>query len=117
MSVSFHQYRLVLAQPSALTECVWRKVEKTAAGSMKRWTRPCCQGEVLLPVSYGNQCSRMQSIAKQVTLALTATHKTLKNQGALAVAWEQKEGINGVRNKASVWLELRNTQHDFWYVP
>lgn len=58
----------------------------------------------------------MQSIAKQVTLALTATHKTVKNQGALAVAWEQKGGINRVRNKASVWLELRNTLHDFRYV-
>lgn len=42
---------------------------------MKRWTRPCCQSEVRLPISYGNQCSRMQSIAKQVTLALTATLK------------------------------------------
>lgn len=58
----------------------------------------------------------MQSIAKQVTLALIATHKTVKNQGALAVVWEQKEGINGVSNKALVWLELRNTQHYFWYV-
>lgn len=83
---------------------------------MKRWTSPRCQSGVLLPISYGNQCGRMQSIAKQVTLALTATHKTVKNQGALAVAWEQKGGINRVRNKASVWLELRNTLHDFRYV-
>lgn len=92
-------------------------MEKTAAGSMKRWTRPRCQSEVLLPISYGNQCRRMQSIAKQVTLALTATHKTGKNQGALAVAWEQKGGTNRVRNKALVWLKLTNTQYDFWYVP
>lgn len=61
----------------------------------------------------------MQSIAKQVTLALTATYKTVKSQGYLAVtlAWEQKGGINRVRNKALVWLELRNTQDDFWYMP
>lgn len=60
----------------------------------------------------------MQSIAKQVTLALSATHKTLKTQGYLAVtlAWEQKGGINGVRNKGLVWLELKETHHDFWYV-
>lgn len=36
--------------------------------------------ELLLPISYGNQCHRMQSTAKQVTLAPTATHKTLKTQ-------------------------------------
>lgn len=87
---------------AALSQCVCRKVEKTAAGSMKCWTCPCCQGEVLLPISYGNQCNRMQSIAKQLTLALTATHKTVKNGGALAGAWQQREGINGVRNKGSV---------------
>lgn len=44
----------------------------------------------------------MQSIAKQVTLALIATHRTVKNQGALAVTWEQREEINGVWNKAWV---------------
>lgn len=61
----------------------------------------------------------MQSIAKQVTLALTATHKTVKSRGYLAVtlAWVQKAGINGVRDKVLVWLELRNTQHDLWYIP
>lgn len=64
---------------------------KRLLGSMKHWTHRRCQSGVLLPISYGNQCSRMQSIAKQVTLALTATHKTVKNQGALAMAWEQKE--------------------------
>lgn len=60
----------------------------------------------------------MQSIAKQVTLALSATHKTVKPQGYLAVtvAWEQKGGRNRVRNKALVWLELRKPNHEFWYV-
>lgn len=36
---------------------------------------------------------------------------------AVTLAWEQKGGINRVRNKALVWLELRNTQDDFWYMP
>lgn len=59
----------------------------------------------------------MQSIAKQVTLALTGSHKTVKSHGCLAAtpAWEQKKGgINGVQNKA---LELRNAVHGYWYVP
>lgn len=74
--------------------CVWRKVKKKAAGNRKHWTRRCCQTWGLLPISYGNQCSRMQSIAKQVTLALTASHKTVKSHGCLAAtpAWEQKRG-------------------------
>lgn len=55
---------------------------------MKRQSHPCCQSGVLLPVSYGNQCSRMQSIAKQVTSALTAAHKTVKNGGARAAGAE-----------------------------
>lgn len=70
----FHQYRLVLVWPF---DTHWMCVEKTAAGSLKRWIRPCCQSKVLLAISYGNKCNRMQSIAKQVTLALTATHKTM----------------------------------------
>lgn len=36
--------------------------------------------------------------------------KKTKNEAALAVAWEQKEGINRARNKALVWLESRNAQ-------
>jgi len=39
MSQSFNQYRLVLVQAPALTECVWRKVEKTG----------CWQHETLDP--------------------------------------------------------------------
>lgn len=40
------------------------------------------------------------------------TQNSEKTQGALAVAWEQREEINRVRNKALVWLEFRNTPHD-----
>lgn len=60
------------------------------------------------------ECSQLPN--KWLWLLLLHT-KQWKKQGALAVAWEQKEGINGERNKTLVWLELRNTQHDFWYVP
>lgn len=49
--------------------------EKPVAGTLG----PSMLSELLRPVSYGNQGSRMQSIAKQVTLAPTATHKTAKN--------------------------------------
>lgn len=78
-----------------------RKAEKkTAAGTLG----PSMLSELLRPISYGNQHGRMQSIAKQVTLAPTATHKTAKTQGYLAVtlAWRLKRRLNRGENKATV---------------
>lgn len=56
------------------------------------------------------ECSQLPN--KWLWLLLLHT-KQWKTKRALAIAWEQKGGINGVRNKALVWLELRNIQHDF----
>lgn len=65
---------------------------------------PSLLSGLLRPISYGNQRGRMQSIAKQVTLAPTATHKTLKTRGYLAVTleWRLKRRLNRGENKAAV---------------
>lgn len=58
------------------------------------------------------ECSQLPN--KWLWLLLLHT-KRWKNGGVLAAAWEEKGGINRERNKASVWLGLRNTQHDFFF--
>lgn len=79
----------------------WRK-----AGSQAVSLGPSMLSGLLRAISYGNQRGRMQSIAKQVTLAPTAPHKTVKTRGYLAVTleWRLKRRLNRGENKAAVQI-------------
>lgn len=84
----------------------WPKWMKKSGepGSQPGPVRPSMLPGLLRAISYGNQCGRMQSIAKQVTLAPTAPHKTVKTQGYLAVTleWRLKRRLNRGENKAAL---------------
>lgn len=78
-------------------------MKKTSAGRMR-----CC--DLFHMEINAAECSQLPN----KWLWLSVVHsKAAKNRGALAVAWEQKGGINKERNKASVWVELKNAPHSW----
>lgn len=103
-SPTFHRHRLVLLARDGEE----KRSERPAAGGPS----PSVPSGLLRPVSYGNRCGRMRSIAKQVTLAPTATHKTVKNPGVFGsgpgVTAEEKTEQRG-RIKPRFRFEERST--------